>query len=328
MLKPSAAKPPVAAAAPTAAGFDVLGQRFGTLAEAHDWLMATRPSVPVVEIRASPGARIEQHAQTLWSYYQPGQKIVIDGQGATITGLQGKRPTVGFCLSYRPIVGGGTSAKAPAAANLEVRNLTIRGFESGGVEISPQTDAGVDHQWDGGNTAFVSGASIHDVAFRQLGSKNSRPGEADWPSMRFGSGGIVARGTSDSVFEKNSFKHLENGEVNGSTFGPGLMHAVYLRDQSSRNVVRGNDMQHISGDPVRVSNAANDNVVTQNRTRDAGQGVFVSEFYNDSHPTAPQRDSTGTQIRGNDIGNLYGQKKKAKPFGEKVSHRPPPALTV
>ena len=130
------------------------------------------------------------------------------------------------------------------------------------------------------------------------------------------------------MFENNTFAHLENGDVRGSNFGPGLMHAVYLRDGSSRNVVRGNDMRHISGDPVRVSNAANDNVIEKNRSHDAGQSVFVSEFYNDSNPTAPQRDSTGTRIAGNQIGTLYGQTKKARPFGEKVSHKPPPALKV
>ena len=193
--------------------FQVLGQRFGTLQALHDWLVAQAatpgssvPLEPELRISVTPGSIVSQHTQTTWHYYRPGQRVVLEGGGATVSGLRSKgRPSPGFFLAYRPVVGPDTSESAPAAANFEMRGLTVRGFESGGVEVSPQTQAGEAHRWDGGNTAFVSGATIEGNRFEDLGSKETPYRQTSWAGQRYGVGGALLRGVQHSSVSHNVF---------------------------------------------------------------------------------------------------------------------------
>jgi parallel beta-helix repeat protein len=311
-------------------GWQLLGQSFGGLQEVHDWLVAeaarpgsTVPHEPVLRITATPGSRIPQRRQVTWSYYSPHQQLVIDGGGAEVDGGRGGRPTPGFFLAYRPVVGPSTEA-APARANFTMTGLTVRGFESGGVELSPQAGAGDDHRWDAGIAAFIDGAVIEGNRFEDLGSLHSAPGAADWATQRYGVGGVLARGTTGSRFSHNTFDDLENGDVRGTPTGQRLIHAVYLRDGSSGNEVVGNRFSDVSGDAIRVSNGSNGNEIAGNRARNSGVNALVSEFYN---PTAGERDSQGQRLSGNRPGDTYGPSKKAaKPFHESVSRKKRPDL--
>lgn len=301
----------------------VLGQEFASLQALHDWLVAqsqdptsTVPHEPVLRITLT-GGTMHQREQTTWTYYNASQKIVIDGGGTTVSGLTKDQPAAGFFLSYRPYVGSGTSLAQPAPANLEIKDLTIRGYESGGVEISPMEGPGDDNRWDGGREAFLTGARIEDCRFEDLGSLHTPDSQTSWSGQRYGVGGILTRGVSNSWFVDNVFENLENGDVRGTSTGPRLIHAIYLRDQSSGNTVTGNSFDTVSGDPIRICNASNDNIFRKNTSTNAGIRVLVSEFYN---PTENEADSTGTQIGGNDIGTLYGKKKTAKKYKESVSH--------
>lgn len=311
--------------------FLVKGQAFGSLDEVQQWLSATQPQDPELVISVTPGCQVACAAQTLWYYYNPNQKIVLDGQGGSVTGLHSGRPTPGYFLSYRPAVGDGTSAERPAAANLEVKNLSIRGFESGGIEISPQRVAGKQNDWDGGLAAFVGGAAIHDVQFRDLGlNKKSSAESRLWNNMRFGAGGVTMRGVQKSTIERCQFQNLTNGQMtfdntddqgNKTTKhgeGDHLFHAVYMRDGSSGNVVQGNTFDHVGGDPVRVSNGSNKNVIDGNTSRDSGQNGMVSNWFN-SAKKPPEVDSTGTVIRNNHVGKLLGGKKQAAVYNRKES---------
>jgi hypothetical protein len=326
-VQPGAAAATEAAAA-TTGGFQVNGQTFATLAEVHDWLEATRPPDPEIVIRVPPKAVLSQTAQTTWHYYNPNQKIVIDGQGGTVNGFVDGAPTIGYFLSYRPAVGAGTTAKRPAAANLEVKYLTVRGYESGGIEISPQTVPGKDDQWAGGLSAFVGGANIHDNVFRGLGSQHTPAEQAVWNQMRFGAGGVMMRGVQDSRVEHNTFKNLINGDVVGSRNGAKLIHAVYVNNASSGNTISGNDFENVSGDPVRLSNASNRNDVTGNRSRNAGDGALVSQWHSVANQDNPQLPSVGNRAHGNDIGKLYGKNRKARRMTTSVSNGQPAPLAV
>lgn len=314
-----------------AGSFELLGQRFATLQAVHDWVEAqkqdptsTVPHEPVLKVSLTPDSIIHERQQTLWTTYSPDQRLVIEGNGAVVSGLKGGRPTPGFFLSYRPNVGAGTTEAAPAAANFTMSGVTVRGYESGGVEISPQTQSGSDHKWDGGVSAFLSGAVIDHNRFEDLGSLHSKPGAADWSKQRYGVGGVLARGLQGSQITDNVFDGLENGDVKGTSTGPRLIHGVYLRDHSSNNTVSGNRFKDISGDSVRVSNASNDNQITDNRSRNAGLRTLVSEFWN---PTAGEADSHGNRVTDNNIGDVYGpSQKKAKRFLETKSTAKRPAL--
>lgn len=314
------------------AQFEVLGERFDTLQQVHDHLMAAQPIGPEVVVRLTDGVANRPSAQTTWSYYQPGQKIVLDGVGRKVDGMHGGRPTLGYFLSYRPVIGEGHGADRPAAANLEVRNLTIRGFQSGGIEISPQTGAGADHHWDGGNTAFLQGAHIHGVRFKDLGSKRSAADEANWGKLQFGAGGIMARGLMDSTIEGNSFVGLENGLVQGAAnrgkAGPQLLHAIYLNNHSAGNTIRNNRFDTVSGDVVRISNGSDDNHIVGNRSDNAGKQAFVSDWFNNRDPSNPQVASRGTVIEANKIGSRYQSERRAKRFHRKESRGVRPDLAV
>ncbi|MCB9796077.1 MAG: right-handed parallel beta-helix repeat-containing protein [Alphaproteobacteria bacterium] len=301
--------------------FQLLGQSFGTLQAVHDWLMAeaerpgsTVPHEPELRVTAARGATIHQREQTDWSYYSPDQKLIIDGQGATVSGRSQGQPTPGWFLSYRPVVE--SSEAAPAKANFELRDLTVRGYESGGVELSPQSAAGEAHRYDGGLTAFIEGALIEDNRFEQLGSADTPYKKTDYKAGRFGAAGVLMRGVSGSEVRDNVFKELENDEVRGTPTGQRLIHAVYARDKSSNNRIEGNVFRDISGDPVRVSNASNHNTITGNRSRSAGLRTLVSEFYN-SGPSRREADSVGNRVFGNDRGARYEGQKKVSRFYEK-----------
>ena len=300
--------------------WQVLGQSFGTLQALHDWLVtesqnpgSTVPHEPVLNVRLA-GNKVVQRQQTTWTYYSPNQRLVIDGQGATVTGRNKGRPTPGWFLSYRPVVQ--STESAPAKANFEMRGLTVRGYESGGVELSPQSAPGEANRYDGGYSAFIEGALIENNRFEKLGSKDTPTGETSYAEGRFGAAGVLMRGVSDSTVAGNSFEDLENDEVRGSKWGPRLIHAIYARDRSSNNRFEDNRFKDISGDPIRLSNASNDNTITGNRSRNAGLRTMVSEFYN-SGSTRREQDSTGNRVFGNDRGKRYGKNKRVKKFHEK-----------
>ena len=150
--------------------------------------------------------------------------------------------------------------------------------------------------------------------------------------MRFGAGGIMARGVRNSTFEHNRFVGLENGLVPGAAndgkAGPRLIHAIYLNNASAGNTVRGNHFEDVSGDPVRISNASHNNRVINNTSDNAGAKALVSDWYNTSNPNNPQERSDGTVMRGNRIGAGYGRRRIPKRFHRKESRGTRPDLTV
>ena len=308
--------------------FLVKGQPFASLTEVHDWLVATQPQDPEILIQATPGSAVDVSAQTTWYYYKAGQKIILNGQGAAVSGLQNGRPSMGYFLSYRPAIGQQNTAATPAAANLEVRNLSIRGFEAGGIEISPQVQAGKQNEWDGGLQAFVSGALIDGVSFQDLGNAKTARKDRVWNDLRFGAAGVMMRGVQDSTVQNCSFDGLTNGEMSfhnqddkgnattESKSGNHLFHAVYMRDSSSNNTVSNNKFANVGGDPVRVSNASNNNVVAGNKSQNTGQHALVSNWFNSAKG---EKDSTGTTVRNNTVGRGHGNGKQLAAYNRKES---------
>ena len=103
------------------------------------------------------------------------------------------------------------SASSPAAANFEMRDLTVRGYVSRGVEIEPRRGglpsaesyarAGYNPEsghGSGGVEGFFSGAKIEDNVFEQMGTKYMKPGAEKYAPgeedgyKSCGYGGVVA----------------------------------------------------------------------------------------------------------------------------------------
>lgn len=302
----------------------------GGLLDVHDWLMDNQAALQgykgKLTVRFS--GTVQQHEQVIWAYYHPNQELVLEGK-ATITGFTesgGKEvATPGYFLCYRPIIPQAMSAENPAAANFDMHGLTVRGFVSGGVEISPRSgqmpseetwgSGSYDEEQDhgaGGLSAFISGANIEDNTFDQLGTAYMKRGReryapTDPEGYKYaGYGGIVARGLNASTIAGNTFSNLENRDSDktsesggGDVNWLGLMHGVYLRDHSSGNTVRGNEFDTISGAPVKFTNGANYNKVRNNKAKNAGKDAFVLDHYSSKNPGgAPEADSLGYSSGG------------------------------
>ncbi len=306
----------------------------GGLAELHDWLMENQAALRgwAGDILVTVRGDLQQTEQVTWTYYHPHQQLVLRGQqGAEVSGFRGREgsqtATPGYFLAYRPRIPQAMSADNPAAANLQMTGLTLKGFVAGGVEISPRKgqmpDAerwaeGVDPDADrfqGGTEAWVSGADFRDNRFEQMGTQFLKkgherydPGGDDYGYA--GYGGIIGRGVNASTFVNNRFEDLENrhsnrkGEAGGDVNWRGLMHGIYLRDDSSFNSIRNNRFDEISGAAVKFTNDASRNKVRKNRADDAGRDAFVLDHYNpnarnlDGTPRVAEADSEGYSNRG------------------------------
>ncbi len=341
----------------------------GGISDLHDWLMANQTELSdwsgTINVKFT--GTVNQPEQVIWAYYHPNQTLKLQGtDNAVVTGFTEAKgdkeyATPGYFLCYRPIIPQAMSASNPAAANFEMRDLTVRGFVSGGVEIDPRS-GGLPSAEDyaseaynpesghgsGGLAAFISGAAIEDNAFEQMGTKYMKPGtekyapEEEDGYKSCGYGGVVARGLNYSTIEGNEFSNLENRDSDKKTAAGGdvnwlgLIHGVYLRDNSSNNAIRDNDFSDISGAPVKFTNDANDNKVRKNRSENAGKDAFVLEQYNpNGNPGgAIEADSAGYNnkkierakdgkkyVSGNDVGSSYegnaGKIRKLDEFKEK-----------
>jgi hypothetical protein len=297
------------------------------------------------------GAVVREAAETVWHFYHPRARVHIDGQGGQVsgdaTGAEDAAPAPGYFLAYRPVVGAGHGAEAPAPANIELRNLSISGYQSGGLEISPQASGeipadhlpggspqardrsfGRDH---GGNVAFVSGAVVQGVDFRNLGNAHTPDAERVYDARGqhagseghngFGAGAVMMRGVQDSRIVDNRFSGLVNGvhrnlDAGGAREdGKHLLHGVYLNNRSSGNEVARNSFEGVSGDAIRVSHGSNDNRVLRNVARNSGARGLVSNWHDASKG---QADSTGTLVRNNKVGDLYGSKVQGGAYHRQV----------
>lgn len=295
------------------------------LPEIHDWLMQNQTALKdwAGDIEVIFSGEVQQREQVIWSYYHPHQQLVLKGVGkAMVTGFpisasgkkRTRRATPGYFLAYRPIIAqpmGDKNAPTPAAANLQMTGLTIEGFVSGGVEISPRSgqlpsaeeyaDPTYDQEWGhdhGGLNAFLSGAILKKNTFQKMGTKYQKKGleryntkkSVDPTAYQYaGYGGVIARGLHHSQLINNKFDKLINrgskktnetpGATNPTVLWKRLIHGIYLRDQSSFNTIHKNDFDDISGAPVKFTNAANNNKVRKNKAHNVGVDAFVLEHF-------------------------------------------------
>jgi hypothetical protein len=312
----------------------------GGLEQLHRWLMDNQAAMASYtgDLHVHFEGTLRQDRQVIWSYYHPHQKLVLDGGGkAVVSGFTeaaaGKEyASPGYFLAYRPIIPQAMSAENPAAANLSMKGLTIRGFVSGGLEICPRSGnlpsgealaAGNPEQGhgQGGITAFVSGATILNNHFEELGTRYMRPGAERYAPTTAdaagqlhnedgyqyaGYGGIVARGLNASTIAGNHFSGLENrdskktSEVDGGKVNwLGLMHGIYARDHSSNNSIRNNRFDGISGAAVKFTNASNYNKVRNNRADNTGKDSFILDHYSLKSPGGVvEADSLGYNNKG------------------------------
>lgn len=244
----------------------------GTLQDAHSVVVALDPAATDtdVDIIIAKGT-YNNHPQTNWTYSDPDITIrfypdsYVPGQSWS----QWNQPAG---TAERPVFNGygqGVGSyffwfgdSAGANTNFEFYYLTIRYYEVGGISLNRfpvNYESSAYTDWNGNNVFWGN-------YFYKLGNKWNA-GTAD------GYGALSLLNSRDNEIKFNFFDKLENTGSSGN-----LMHGIYLKHQSSNNTIRNNVFVLNSGDPVRVSDASNYNMVHDNTFTLAGDLAYMSDW--------------------------------------------------
>lgn len=131
------------------------------------------------------------------------------------------------------------------------------------------------------------------------GDSFTRAGTAWCPGPGIGYAGLGIYASQHWQVTNSHFTWLVNPHVT-SYGGPGQIHGIYA-NQASYGVVSANDFSYISGDAVRVRNAADHNVISGNTFTRAGGNGYVGDWH-----AAGESASTANTGSGNHWHGYYG----------------------
>jgi hypothetical protein len=217
-------------------------------------------------------------------------------------------------IAGRPVFDGGgqygywLNAKAPVsftgAMSLRFYYLQVQNYTNGLVfhgkvttnsdGIRVPSDIGVNHN------------TVYGMMFIRVGSKFAPPG---------GTGALKLQNSSDNDIRNNHFVDIVNPDDTLSA-----IHAIYIAHYSKRNLIEGNRFERVSGDPVRIRNDSNDNIVERNVFNRTGAKAFYGEWFCDlscvgNNPGHPREcASHGNWFRYNDAGLKLGYLGTVIPF--------------
>jgi hypothetical protein len=254
-------------------------QPLATLIGAQERLRQIYPSGPLdrnVEVRIAPG--IYDAPQVRWDFPSAGHSITFMPRDYQVG--------MGFdqvkALGGRPVFDGQEACEARAAGQackffvvdqpvssgptrLRFYYLDIRNFATTGI--------GLHNGGEGLNLVF-------GCRFANIGTYR--------PSFRELLHGMAAVGLGDSdhnVVQNNHFVNIRNqaGEER-------FIHAVYMNVRSDRNRIVNNRTFRVSGDPIKVRQFSNHNLVRGNTLRCSGQRAFVLDYPEDFPATSGRQD--------------------------------------
>jgi hypothetical protein len=140
--------------------------------------------------------------------------------------------------------------------NLVFEGLTIQSYYTA-FSLDGGTDAS---EWSGGNV-------IRDCIFDNIGDRDGDGVGKSW-------GSIVFEYQRGDVIENNVFNDI----YNDPSEGPLMTHVLYLSHGSSNNVIRNNFIHNASGDPFRIRDGANNNLISGNYTDRAGAWAPITRY--------------------------------------------------
>ncbi|MEV0645486.1 right-handed parallel beta-helix repeat-containing protein [Phytomonospora sp. NPDC050363] len=150
---------------------------------------------------------------------------------------------------------------------LDVRELTVRNYRTGALRLD--TD---------GNT-------VRNMIFERIGNKYVPDGP--------GYAAVHLLGSSGNAIVNNIMRNLENTDC------PGCVHGVYAANESSRNLLQGNTFSKVTGDPVRLRNGTDDNIVEANTFTTSGLPGTDRALITFWRFTADEVCGTGNRADGN-----------------------------
>jgi hypothetical protein len=260
-----------------------------TLARAQKIIEALPPQD--ITINIAPGHYARQ--SVVWAYTMPRHAIRFVGAGDGRTVFDGERK--GLTL-FR------LRGDKGAATNLHFRGLTITNYVTA---ITLNGDRERPH-------LFNSSNSIVSNEFVNVGGIGSDP-------VGYSTAVVRLVNSDQNTIRGNLFRGMTGTRCE-------LLHAIYLAHSSSKNVVADNTFEDGCGDPIRIRDASNDNIITGNRFNRVGDRAAVSEWHCAGRAKctkkAPECPSAGNVLSENAVGVSY----KGTRLPERLNHnRPIPA---
>lgn len=247
-----------------------------TLARAHALVLEADPDRDV-ELRIAPGRYHLQ--QVIWTRTHPDHATRIR------PAIPGDRPIFDGCGEGGDPCPGGTLLQLThargEATHLDIEGIRVENYQRAIYLYGDREDP----------AAHNRGNRIADCVFFNIGNVyNLAVGNAF--------GAITLVNSHDNDITGNRFERLLN------YFEYGLLHGVYLAHHSSANLIEGNTFEIVSGDPIRVRDGANDNLIIDNtfiKTGAAALGDWYCEkdTRDDCTKIGPECPSWNTWIDGN-----------------------------
>lgn len=198
------------------------------------------------------------------------QKPIFDGRGSATSSLGNQRSF--FILK-----------SSSGATNLILENLSVR-FYAEAVSFNGDRD--------NEKSGFNSHNKILFMTFDKIGSKY----HVDQNSPAYA--GVRLLNSRFNEIKGNTFTNIVNHTR------PELLHAIYVAHFSHENTFEGNVFRKSAGDPLRVRDFSNFNMITKNEFDSAGPYAY-SEWYcekaesNACTKTTPECPSWGSIMRSN-----------------------------
>lgn len=254
-----------------------------TLTRAHQILKNAAPTTDV-EVRIAPG---RYHGQkVVWTFSVPGHTVTL-----TRHSTEDGRPVFDGCLSASDCPGGTwfiLQRKDGQRTGIVFNYLHVENYQTA-ISFNGGRDA--ESQSNGANR-------IYGCYFNRIGNVFN-------PALAPSTAAVRLVNSDDNEIANNHFVNIIN------TTSPGLLHAIYAAHMSDRNKIQRNRFENNAGDPVRLRDFSNDNVISNNRFKRTGIEAAYTEWYCDhatrtdcTKPT-PECPSWGNQFRDNELNGNY-----------------------
>lgn len=239
-----------------------------------------------VEVRIGLGNYYAQKVE--WTYTHPDHKISFVRWPADAT----ERPIFDGCISANGDCPGGTWFRLRHSGgeetNLVFHYIRVRNY---GTAISLNGARNAEATSNGSNRIF-------GCYFEDIGNEFN-------PALNPSTAAVRLVNSDDNEIINNHFVNVVN------TTSGGLIHAIYAAHMSDRNQILRNRFKRSTGDPVRIRDFSNDNVINENRFIQVGVYGGYTDWYcdhdvrDDCTKVGPECPSWGNQFRDNLLDGTY-----------------------
>lgn len=247
-------------------------------------ILIANPPARDVEVAIAAGTYRGQ--RVTWTFTMPDHRIVFRRADP-----DGERPVFDGCLSDGSCPGGtwfSLDKEHGTPSNLEFVYLRVTRYRTA-----------ISFNGDRNQGGTSSGAN------RIYGCYFDRIGNGFEPSLARSTAAVRLVNSDDNVIANNHFVDVINVDSGA------LIHAIYLAHGSERNEIARNRFFRSTGDPVRVRDYSNGNVIVDNRFIQVGNHAGYTEWYcdhdtrDDCTKVGPECPSWQNQFRDNTLDGTW-----------------------